>query len=143
MRRRSRGNDTVLAPDPSLYFDHRQSPLATEPPGRIPIISLKSVYDFEPHDAALSEAQQRHILGLQADLWSEHMQTERRVDWMALPRAAALAEVGWSPQQRSWPDFLKRLSSMFARYRAFGFNYADSVFGIEPEYAPDAAAPSA
>ncbi len=132
-----RGNDAVLAPDPLLYFDHRQSPLATEPPGRIPIVSLKSVYEFEPHDAALSEAQQPHILGLQADLWSEHMQTERRVDWAALPRAAAVAEVGWSAQQRSWPDFLKRLSSMFARYRVFGLHYADSVFGIEPEYAPE------
>ena len=130
-----RGNDAVLAPDPQLYFDHRQSPLAGEPPGRIPIISLKSVYDFEPYDAMLSEAQQRHILGLQADLWTEHMQTERRVDWAALPRAAALAEVGWSPRPRSWPDFLKRLGRMFARYRAFGLNYADSVFGIEPKYA--------
>lgn len=134
------GNDAVLAPDPLLYFDHRQSPLASEPPGRISIISLKSVYDFEPHDATLSEAQQRHILGLQADLWSEHMQTERRVDWMALPRAAALAEVAWSPQQRSWPDFLKRLGSMFDRYRAFGLNYADSAFGIESAYAADGGA---
>jgi hexosaminidase len=131
------GNDAVLAPDPQLYFDHRQSPLATEPPGRIAMISLKSVYDFELYDAALSGMQQQHILGLQADLWSEYMQTERRVDWMALPRAAALAEVGWSAQQRSWPDFLERLAAMFARYRAFGLNYADSVFGIEPEYAAD------
>ncbi len=130
-----RGNDAVLAPDPRLYFDHRQSSLATEPPGRIAILSLKDVYDFEPHDSALSDAQQRHILGLQGELWTEHMQTEQRVDWMALPRAAALAEVGWSPRQRSWPDFLKRLPAMFARYRAFGINYADSVFGIEPRYA--------
>jgi hexosaminidase len=130
-----RGNDTVLAPDPLLYLDHRQSPLATEPPGRIPIVSLKGVYDFEPHDAELSAAQQAHVLGLQADLWTEHMQTERRVDWMALPRAAALAEVGWSSQSRSWPDFLRRLAAMFDRYRAFGLNYADSAFGIESEYA--------
>ncbi len=130
-----RGIDTVLAPDPLLYLDHRQSPLATEPPGRMPIVSLKNVYDFEPQDAELSEAQQRHVLGLQADLWSEHMRTERRVEWMALPRAAALAEVGWSSPHRSWPDFLRRLAPMFARYRAFGLNYADSVFGIEAEYA--------
>jgi hexosaminidase len=129
------GNDAVLAPDPLLYLDHRQGPLATEPPGRIPIISLKSVYDFEPHDPELSEAQQRHVLGLQADLWTEHMQTEGRVEWMALPRAAALAEVGWSPPQRSWPDFLRRLVSMSARYRALGLNYADSVFGIDPHFA--------
>jgi hexosaminidase len=129
------GNDAVLAPDPMLYLDHRQSPLETEPPGRILVLSLKNVYDFEPHDAELSEAQQRHILGLQADLWSEHMQTERRVEWMALPRAAALAEVGWSQPQRSWPDFLKRLVSMSARYRAFGLDYADSIFGIDPHVA--------
>jgi hexosaminidase len=130
-----RGNDTVLAPDPQLYLDHRESPLATEPLGRFLIISLKDVYDFEPHDAGLSEAQQRHVLGLQADIWTEHMRSERQVEWMALPRAAALAEVGWSPQQRSWPNFLKRLVPMVARYRAFGINYADSVFGIESEYA--------
>jgi len=134
------GNDAVLAPDPGLYLDHRQSPLATEPPGRIAIISLKDVYGFEPHDADLSEAQRRHILGLQADLWTEHMQTEGRVEWMALPRAAALAEVGWSPPQRSWPDFLKRLAPMLARYRAFGINYADSVFGIDPQFAVAAGA---
>jgi hexosaminidase len=135
-----RGNDAVLAPDSQLYLDHRQSPLATEPTGRIAILSLKDVYDFEPYDATLSEAQQPHVLGLQAELWTEHMQTERRVDWMALPRAAALAEVGWSPQQRSWPDFLRRLGPMFARYRASRLNYADSVFGIEPEYALDGGA---
>ena len=128
------GNDAVLAPDPLLYLDHRQSPLAGEPPGRIAVLSLKGVYDFEPHDAKLSEAQQQHVLGLQAELWTEHMQTERRVEWMALPRAAALAEVGWSPLQRSWPDFLERLVSMSARYRALGLNYADSVFGIDPHF---------
>jgi hexosaminidase len=130
-----RGNDTVLAPDPQLYLDHRQSPLASEPPGRIVTISVKNVYEFEPHDAELSPTQQQHVLGLQADLWTEYMRTERQLDWMALPRAAALAEVGWSPLQRNWPDFLKRLAPMFARYRDFGINYADSMFGIEAEYA--------
>jgi len=134
------GNDAVLTPDPGLYLDHRQSPLATEPPGRIAIVSLKDVYDFEPHDQELSEAEQRHILGLQANLWTEHMQSERRVEWMALPRAAALAEVGWSPPQRSWPDFLRRLVPMLARYRAFGIDYADSVFGIDPQFAVEAGA---
>jgi hexosaminidase len=59
---------------------------------------------------------------------------------MALPRAAALAEVGWSPPQRNWPDFLKRLVPMFERYRAFGINYADSVFGIDPQFAVEGGA---
>ena len=95
-----RGNDTVLAPDPALYFDHRQSNLAAEPPGRLAVISLEDVYRFEPAGSqSFPTAQQRHILGLQAELWTEHITTEQRVEWMALPRAAALAEVGWSSQR--------------------------------------------
>ncbi len=123
------GNDTILAPWPMLYFDNRQSALPTEPPGRLKVVSLEDLYGFEPHDAALSGSQRRHVLGIQANLWTEHIQTEERVQWMALPRAAAVAEVGWSaPQRRRWPDFLERLVPMFARYRALGLNYADSVF---------------
>jgi hexosaminidase len=128
------GNDTILAPDPALYFDHRQSNLAAEPPGRLAIISLEDVYRFEPSDPALSDTQRRHILGLQAELWTEHITTGQRVEWMALPRAAALAEVGWSAR-RSWPDFLRRLVSMSARYRALDLDYADSVFGIDAHFA--------
>ena len=123
------GNDAILAPWPTLYFDNRQSLLPTEPTGRLQVISLEDVYRFEPHDASLSARQGHHVLGIEAALWSEHMQTEERVQWMALPRAAALAEVGWSAaSDRSWPDFLERLVPMLARYRASGLNYADSVF---------------
>jgi hexosaminidase len=122
------GNDAVLAPWPTLYFDNRQSTLPTEPPGRLKVVSLEDVYRFEPHDATLSDAQRHHVLGIQGNLWTEHIQTEERVQWMALPRAAALAEVAWSAaSRRRWPDFLERLVPMFARYRAFGLNYADSV----------------
>jgi hexosaminidase len=123
------GNDTVLAPDPALYFDHRQSTLPSEPPGRLSVVSLENVYRFEPRDESLSAIQRHHVLGIQGNLWTEHMKNEARVQWMALPRAAALAEVAWSgPEHRRWPDFLQRLVPMFARYRAFGLNYADSVF---------------
>jgi hexosaminidase len=123
------GNDTVLAPDPALYFDHRQSTLPTEPPGRLNVISLEGVYRFEPDDASLDAGQRHHVLGVQGNLWTEHIQNEARLQWMALPRAAALAEVAWSPAgRRRWPDFLERLVPMFARYKAFGLNYSDSVF---------------
>ena len=123
------GNDTILAPWPTLYFDNRQSTLPTEPPGRLKVVSLEDVYRFEPRDTTLQDSQRRHVLGIQASLWTEHIQTDERLQWMALPRAAAVAEVGWSaPEHRSWPDFLQRLVPMFARYRAFGIDYADSVF---------------
>jgi hexosaminidase len=133
------GNDTVLTPQPTLYLDRRQSTLATEPPGRLELVTLEDVYRFDPSDPGLSAAQQRHVLGVQADIWTEHIATDKRVEWMALPRAAALAEVAWSAPDRRWPDFLTRLVPMFARYRAFGIGYADSVFAINPEIARTAA----
>ena len=132
------GHDAILAPWPTLYFDNRQSALPTEPPGRLKVVSLEDVYGFEPHDAALNDSQRHHVLGIQANLWTEHIQTEERVQWMALPRAAAVAEVGWSaPQRRRWPDFLERLAPMFARYRALGLNYADSVFAPAAQISPN------
>ena len=125
------GNDTVLCARRISCFDRRQSALATEPPGRLEISSLADVYRFEPLDPQLSQAQQRHVLGVQADLWTEHIQTEARVEWMALPRAAALAEVAWSAPQRDWPGFLTRLGGMMARYHSLGVTAADSAFGID------------
>jgi hexosaminidase len=123
------GNDAILAPWPTLYFDNRQSMLPTEPTGRLKVVSLADVYGFEPYDAALTASERVHVLGIQANLWTEHMRTAARIEWMALPRAAALAEVAWSgSDQRSFADFLERLVPMFARYRAFGLDYADSVF---------------
>jgi hexosaminidase len=125
------GNDTVLAPWPTLYFDNRQSALASEPPGRVNVISLEDVYRFDPVDATLSAAQRRHVLGVQANIWTEHIRTEERVEWMALPRAAAVAEIGWTPpERRHWGEFLQRLAPSFARYRAMGLHAADSVFGV-------------
>jgi hexosaminidase len=133
------GNDAILTPWPTLYFDNRQSTLPSEPPGRLKVVSLEDVYHFEPHDAGLSDGQRHHVLGIQANLWTEHMQTEERIQWMALPRAAALAEVAWSAsERRHWPDFLERLVPMFARYRAFGLNYADSAFAPAAQISPAA-----
>src|SRR6266481_2197423 len=125
------GHDTVLSPWPTLYFDNRQSSLPTEVPGRLSVVSLEDVYRFEPRDSTLDESARRHVLGVQADLWTEHMQTEDRVQWMAWPRAAAVAELGWSlPERRNWRDFLRRLTPMFERYAALGITYADSALAV-------------
>jgi hexosaminidase len=125
------GHDTVLSPWPTLYFDNRQSSLPTEVPGRFNIVSLEDVYRFEPRDPTLDESARRHVLGVQANLWTEHMQTEDRVQWMAWPRAAAVAELGWSaPERRNWRDFLRRLTPMFGRYAALGITYADSALAV-------------
>jgi hexosaminidase len=125
------GHDTVLSPWPTLYFDNRQSSLPTEVPGRLSVVSLEDVYRFEPRDSTLDETARRHVLGVQADLWTEHMRTEDRVMWMAWPRAAAVAELGWTaPQRRDWRDFLRRLTHMIGRYDALGIAYADSALAV-------------
>jgi hexosaminidase len=125
------GHDTVLSPWPTLYFDNRQSSLPTEVPGRLSVVSLEDVYRFEPEDSTLDESARRHVLGVQADLWSEHMQTEDRVQWMAWPRAAAVAELAWSaPARRNWRNFLGRLTLMFERYAALGINYSGSALAV-------------
>ena len=130
------GNDTVLSPWPTLYFDNRQGALPYEPPGRMRVISLEDVYRFEPRDPTLTAAQQKHVLGLQANLWTEHIRTEDRVEWMALPRAAAVAEVGWTaPERRDWTQFLQRLVPMFAKYREAGLHYSDSAFAVDARLA--------
>ncbi|HLT91998.1 MAG TPA: family 20 glycosylhydrolase [Woeseiaceae bacterium] len=127
----SLGHDTVLSPSPTLYFDHRQGRLASEPPGRDAVITLEDVYRFEPMPAALAPDERRHVLGIQANLWSEHIRTEERLAWMAFPRAAALAEVAWSPPERlDWHSFVRRLPAQFERYRALGLPFATSAFDV-------------
>jgi hexosaminidase len=117
----NKGHDTVLAAHPTLYFDNRQSASPQEPPGRGRVVSLKDVYAFEPLPPAINAEAARHVLGVQANLWTEHIRTEERVAWMAFPRAAAVAELGWSqPDRRGWDDFQRRLASLQSRYKSVG-----------------------
>jgi len=126
------GHDAVVAAQPTYYFDNRQAADPDEPPGRGRLVTLKDVYDFEPVPAILSAAERTHVLGVQAQLWSEHIRTEDRVSRMAFPRALALAETGWSPQPRKdWRDFTARLDADLGRERALG-----EAFGTVPAETP-------
>lgn len=114
------GHDAVLSPSPTLYFDNRQSTSDTQP-GRGHVTSLEDVYKFDPMPASLAPEQRQHILGLQANIWTEHIRTEERVEHMTFPRAAAVAEVGWSAVgSLNWDDFLRRLPAQMHRYERLG-----------------------
>jgi hexosaminidase len=127
-------HDVVMSPSPALYLDHVQSTLHDEPPGRPEVISVADIYNYEPVPVELDEKQARHILGAQANLWTEYMDTPQRVEHAAFPRAAALAEVLWSPRaSKRFADFMARLPAQFARYRSLDIDFADSA------YAPDIA----
>ena len=117
------GHDAVLTPGPTLYFDNR--PLDTSRPGRGKVISVEDVYRFDPAPAAIDAEQRKHILGVQANIWTEHIRTEDRVEYMTFPRAAALAEVAWSPAAKiDWSSFSARLPAQLARYDALSVGYA-------------------
>lgn len=121
----SQGHDVVMSPAASLYLDYLQSASANEPPGRPALIELRSVYAFDPVPAALAKDKHHHILGLQANAWTEHMRTYARVEHAMFPRVAAVAEIGWSsPAVRSYAGFLDRLPTQLQRYRALGIGHA-------------------
>src|SRR5687768_3985490 len=118
------GHDTVLSPAPDLYLDHWQS-RGDYSPGRGETLSLEMVYRFNPVPEKISAEQEKHILGVQANLWAEFLRSEDRVTYMAYPRAAALAEVAWSAKNRiDWKNFEGRMPAQRARYDALGIGYA-------------------
>lgn len=126
------GHDVVLSPSPALYFDHVQGELDDEYAGRLGVESLQSVYAFPTVPAVLGAAQARHVLGVQANVWTEHMPTMAHVEHAVFPRLDALSEVAWSPPvANGWPGFLARLPAQFARYRAQHVAYADSAFAVD------------
>ena len=125
------GHDVVMAPSDKLYLDYLQTASPNEPPGRPSLVTLQTVYDFEPVPAVLTPAQQQHVLGVQANVWTEHMRTWPRMQHAIFPRMAALAESAWSPAMRKdYASLLARLPAQLARYRALGIDYADTPFEV-------------
>ena len=134
------GHDAVIATDPILYFDHRQSDLPEEPPGRGIVVSLADVYGYEPAPATLTPDERDHFMGVQANLWTEHIRTEARLQKMAFPRAAAVAELGWTePERKNWPAFVQRLPAELARYRPLGLEADTSALEVKADQQVDPA----
>lgn len=134
------GHDVVLAPAPQLYMDSMQSDRPDETTGRLPSMSLESYYTFEAIPKELNAAQAKHVLGLQATLFTEHMPTFRHIEHATFPRLDALSESAWTPvKQRDWRRFLARLPSQLARYRTQDIAYADSAFAVSVDVDRNAA----
>ncbi|HEU4636600.1 MAG TPA: family 20 glycosylhydrolase [Edaphobacter sp.] len=131
------GHDAILTPHRPLYFNYRQSDAIDEPAGRDPVNSLADVYNFQANPTELTPAEQTHILGLQGSIWSEYILTEDRVQHMLFPRAAALAELAWSPtESRNYTDFLRRLPADLELTKDAGLQPALSVFEVQAHAAP-------
>jgi hexosaminidase len=119
------GYQVIMTPIESCYFDKAQSLDPTEPLSGGGVLTLEQVYAFDPMPAGLSADQAALVLGAQGNLWTEYISTPSQAEYMAFPRALALAETTWSPQaSRSYRDFLARLTGNATHLDALGVNYA-------------------
>ena len=132
------GHDVVMSPSGDLYLDYLQTLSPEEPPGRPASIPMRQVYDFEPVPAELEADKRQHILGLQANMWTEHTRTFERLQHNVFPRLAAVAETGWTPKERKdYAGFLARLPAQLERYRRYGIGYAQTPFQVDAVAAED------
>jgi hexosaminidase len=106
-----RGHKVIMSPTSHCYFDY-------EPDNN----SLRHMYDFQPVPGDLPLNDQDHIIGLQANIWTEFIPTTSRLDYMTMPRMIALAEVGWS-EERDWDNFTSRVKEHHARWDALDIKY--------------------
>lgn len=117
------GHDVIMSPTSHCYFDYRQEDDESEL-GAHGVVSLEEVYSLEPVPEKLSVEQKTHVLGAQGNVWTERMHTFDDVQYMVLPRMAALAEAVWSAKsRRDWASFSTRLSSLAEIYYRLGYVY--------------------
>jgi hexosaminidase len=114
------GHDVVMVPEDRTYFDWAQSDGSGEPVAIRGSTSVEKVYSFEPVPPGAEIA---HVIGTQCQLWTEYVATPEQAEYMYFPRLCALSEVAWTPGEREWPGFERRLRGHMARLDALGVNY--------------------
>lgn len=125
-------HDVVMTPNSYLYFDYYQSlDKANEPIAIGGYLPLETVYSYEPMPKELTADEARHIIGVQANIWTEYMPTFKQMQYMALPRLAALSEVQWSqPALKDYNSFTNRLTEFTHLYDRLGYNYAKHLYNV-------------
>ena len=133
------GHDVIMTPTSFCYFDYYQTAdTQDEPLGIGGYVPIEKVYSLEPVPTTLTKEQGKHILGAQANLWTEYIASTEHVEYMILPRMAALAEVQWTqPEKKDFKDFTTRLARLMKFYQRDGFNYAKHVFDLKADFTPD------
>jgi len=121
------GHDVVMCPEQYVYLDHRQAAGEDEPVPIGYVRTLEDVYRFEPVPPELTPGQATHVLGTQANVWTEVMEDPARVDYQTYPRLSAFSEVAWSalpaPAERDFADFERRMTAHYRRLDALGVGY--------------------
>ena len=116
------GHDVVMTPGNYMYLDFYQADPKTQPYAIGGYTPIKKVYSYDPIPAdSLTAEECRHILGVQANTWTEYIQTPEHLEYMMFPRALAVAEIGWTPQElRTWEDFKPRMNAHISKLQGMG-----------------------
>ncbi len=126
------GHDVIMTPTDYCYLDYYQSQDPSEPLAIGGYLPLDKVYSYNPDPSDLTPEQQKHVLGVQANLWTEYIPDLAKLEYMAYPRACAIAEIGWSPQDgRNYDDFVGRMSHHLRRLQALGVNTAVKIYDVK------------
>ncbi len=131
------GHDAIMTPAHYCYFDYLQAPDSISDEQPLPYrtyLPIDTVYAFNPVPATLTPEQAKHILGAQANVWTEYMPTYSYVQYKTLPRLAAMSEVQWTdPSKKDFNNFKRRLNQLKNQYDAEGYNYAKFTFEEEAD----------
>ena len=133
-----KGHDVIMTPNTYLYFDYYQTlDREGEPDAIGGYIPIDRVYNYEPYPSELTPEEAKHIIGVQANLWTEYIPTFSQALYQELPRMAALSEVQWTDGTKDYNQFIKRLPQMLKQYDANGYNYATHVFNVAGQFIPN------
>ncbi len=120
------GHDVIMSPTSYCYFDYAQTKEQySEPLTQVHALDVEQVYSLDPAPKTMSEESKKHILGVQANLWTEYISNPNLATYMLLPRMAALSEVQWtSPAQKDFKQFKIRATRLSKLYDKYGYIYA-------------------
>ena len=126
------GNDVIMTPGNYCYFDKFQASPETEPMTIGGYLPVSMVYQYEPVPTELTNNEAKHILGAQANVWTEYMPDSRRVEYMVYPRLAAMSEVLWtSKTNRNWNIFRNNMKTQFQRYKELDINCSRAFYEVQ------------
>lgn len=121
-------HDVIMTPGNWCYFDHYQDTSKTEPMAIGGLTPVREVYTYEPLPTQLTSDEAQHVLGAQANLWTEYILSSEQAEYMVYPRACALAEAVWSPNEKhDYIDFLQRMEIHLKRLKNWNVNYATHI----------------
>ena len=139
MEAAKQNHDVIMTPNSYVYFDYYQSSDKEHEPEAIGgYLPMERVYSYCPKPKTLTPEEQKHIIGVQANVWTEYMPNFKQVQYMVLPRIAALCESQWStPEKKDYKRFMSRITKLVEIYKLNKWNFATHIFDVDLNMIPD------